>query len=548
MPLMIIAAVLVAALVAIIPGTARAAIAHLPGGATVSYRPITSPFAPQITPLDVAFTNLDYSGGPVMPSNTNYTIYWSPGGTADYPDEAPGHLGYAEGVDQYFTDLEHDSNLPQTNGGAGRQNVESVATQYNDADGNIAAYDSHFGGQIVDTHAYPVSGCAGAAICLTKAQMEDEIARVVHANNLPTDLTHMYFLITPPGVESCFDAAGSSCSAGSSVNSAYCAFHGNIGTQNPIIYSVDNWVTGNPGCDDGTHPNGTSDGVLQGGLSHEHNEAITDPFPNSAWTDFGNGSTGGENGDKCNHDAVVQSINQRTYWYQSEWSNFTGQCLARLPLTPMPVTASFGTTPTSPTTAQFTASTDAGEGAKYVWQFNDYPPPDSPQNYTEETDSPTITHEFPASGTYRVALTVMRADGMSRGVAHDVTLGPMPVPAPAEVAVTAPVAEGGGLAFARTGQAYGARAVRVSAQVTAPGPGTVTMRITTRRGSRTTTRCVAQQSFAASGPGVVTCQLGNTARQQLRRGRLAVRVNTTFVATDGATQTLSRLLTLPRRP
>ena len=60
-------------------------------------------------------------------------------------------------------------------------------------------------------------------------------------------------------------------------------------------------MTGNAGCDDGNHPNGTtSDGVLEGGLSHEHVESITDPEPNNAWTDFANGEpTGYEIGDKC---------------------------------------------------------------------------------------------------------------------------------------------------------------------------------------------------------------------------------------------------------
>ena len=56
-------------------------------------------------------------------------------------------------------------------------------------------------------------------------------------------------------------------------------------------------MTGNPLCDDGNHPNGTSDGALIGGLSHEHVESITDPEPNNAWTDWG--AETGEIGDKC---------------------------------------------------------------------------------------------------------------------------------------------------------------------------------------------------------------------------------------------------------
>ena len=596
---------------------ATAAIAHVPGGRTVSYTPVRSPFAPPIAPLDVAFNNLDYNGGPVMPSNTNYTIYWSPGGLGDYP------AGYADGVDQFFVDLAHDSTLPQTSGGAGRQNVESVATQYNDAAGNVAAYDSHFGGRIVDTAPYPASGCAGAATCLTDAQMKDEIARVVQANNLPADLTHQYFLITPSGVESCFDNAGSVCSAGSTLNPYYCAYHGNVGTENPIIFSVDNFVAGIQGCDDADpahHPNGVSDSLLQGGLTHEHNESITDPLPNSSWTDYGNGSTGGENGDKCNQIGVEQLINGRPYWYQSEWSNFTGQCLARLPLVPVPVTAEFTADRTSPTTADFTASTDAGPGAKYVWQFNDSPPPGLPQNLTVESDSPTITHEFPAPGTYTVALTVMRSDGMSRGTAHDVTLATAPTAAftaPGEATagtdvtfdaagstsvngdiatyrwvwgdgtpdgsgatpthqfasagtfqVTLTITDGIGLTNSTTRSitvapapvaaaglsvhsappVYGRRAVRIASAVETSGPGTVTLLVPTRRGNRSEVRCASSARAAGAQTVQVSCLLGARARAALRRGRLAVRVATTFTPDGGNPQTMSCIVTLTRRP
>jgi len=49
------------------------------------------------------------------------------------------------------------------------------------------------------------------------------------------------------------------------------------------------------------HINGPSDSALFGGLSHEHNESLTDPEPNNAWTDFGGSgeTTGYEIGDKC---------------------------------------------------------------------------------------------------------------------------------------------------------------------------------------------------------------------------------------------------------
>ncbi len=141
-------------------------------------------------------------------------------------------------------------------------------------------------------------------------------------------------------MEDCFEASGRECSAGSKTP-VYCAYHGNISLPEgaEIIYSNDPYVTGVEGCDDGNHPNGsTSDGVLVGGLSHEHNESTTDPEPNSAWTDFG--GFGGEIGDKCrtfearsefgaplgkaaNGAKYNQVIDGHFYWYQQEWSNQT---------------------------------------------------------------------------------------------------------------------------------------------------------------------------------------------------------------------------------
>jgi len=102
-------------------------------------------------------------------------------------------------------------------------------------------------------------------------------------------------------------------------------------------------VTGNPGCDDGEHPNNKpSDGALEGGLSHEHNESITDPELN-AWY----AASGAENGDKCrtfkeasefgtplgtapDGSRYNQVVNTRFYWYQQEWSNEGLQCKQRL--------------------------------------------------------------------------------------------------------------------------------------------------------------------------------------------------------------------------
>jgi len=203
---------LVGALVAAATGLgaspAPAVIVALPNGKSLSYQPLRG--AAAAAPLDASFSNLDYNGGPVMPSNTNYPVFWHPPGAPEYPPE------YESGLDQYFEDLAVDSGTST--------NVDSVSAQYNDAAGAFASYSSHFGGALLDTDPYPANGCMQAAICLTDAQLRAELTSFVKANHLPTGLEHEYFLLTPPTVDDCFTAAGKECSEG---------------TNRPIYYAYD---------------------------------------------------------------------------------------------------------------------------------------------------------------------------------------------------------------------------------------------------------------------------------------------------------------------
>ena len=270
---------------------------------------------------------VEYNGGPVMPSNTNYALYWDPSGAPAYP------AGYQTGLDRYFEDLSADS--------GGLQNTDSVLAQYKDAAGEFAAYNSHFGGALPDADPYPASGCSAASACLTDEQLRTELRKYVEAHALPADLQHEYFILTPPGVESCMETAGRSCSAGTT-RAAFCAYHGFIETaKGPIVYANDPYV-GGLDCDFGEeHPNGVADATIAGGLAHEHSESVTDPKLN-AWFDSG----GREVGDKCrtfkqaseygeplgkapDGSNYNQVISGDLYWYQQEWSNETGECSQR---------------------------------------------------------------------------------------------------------------------------------------------------------------------------------------------------------------------------
>src|SRR5215470_7155565 len=331
-----------------------------------------SPHA-SIVPLRGALSNvttadqMDYNGGALMPSNTDFLVFWSPGGLGAYgPGATPE---YVSGLERYFTDLAHDS--------GGHQNVDSVAAQYNDATGAHSSYQVSFGGGLLDTDPYPVSQCpvnAPVIECLTDAQIQQEL---------------------------------------------------------------DPFVTGNPGCDDNNHPNGPSDGALVGGLSHEHNESITDPIPNDAWT-AGAGPNHGvqtvhgfEVGDVCdgqmgtplglapNGAKFNQVINGHFYWYQEEWSNSTHSCLQRFTPTTAAPTAQFAVTAGTGLKLNLdaTGSTAPGGVAKYVWQFND-----SFGASTVIRTGPQVSHTFPAAGAYSVGLTVFATDGTSTGAGGIVTI------------------------------------------------------------------------------------------------------------------------------
>src|SRR5438128_1056314 len=95
--------------------TASAVVVRLANGTTVSYQQAPNaraPFARRMRARAGAgarvfdastFKNLEYNGGPVMPSNTNYAVYWDPKGGPAYPGD------YKSGLNRFFEDLAHDS-------------------------------------------------------------------------------------------------------------------------------------------------------------------------------------------------------------------------------------------------------------------------------------------------------------------------------------------------------------------------------------------------------------------------------------------------------
>jgi hypothetical protein len=380
------------------------------------------------TGLDRVFTNMDYNGGPLMPSNTDYMVLWSPGGLAAYPP------GFVSGLETFFTDLAHDS--------GGHQNVDSVSAQYNDLTGAFAQYQTTFGGALVDTDPYPAAQCpvnAPVTACITDPQIQAELENFVGSLGLKKDLSHEYFLLTPQHVETCFSndptMGFGGCSAGIVPRNlaAFCAYHQNTSVSPMLIYADDPFDATIPGCQRGNNPNASvSDAQIFGGLSHEQNESVTDPIPNDAWTNGAGPLQGSEVGDQCvgmfgtplgthNGAKFNQVINGHFYWFQEEWSNQTHSCLQRLTPSAARPHAKFTVTAGSGLTLNFDAHGSGAPGggvAEYVWQFND-----AFGAQTIEQTTPTISHTFPSAGAYSVGLTIMGKDGTSTGTGGIVTTG-----------------------------------------------------------------------------------------------------------------------------
>ena len=190
-------------------------------------------------------------------------------------------------------------------------------------------------GSYVDTHAYPASGCHDGVTpgnCITDAQLQAEISRVMTVNGWTPGLNKMFIVFTSTGEGSCTDGTSSSCAY-----TQYCAYHGYFGsTGTPSIYA--NMPYANPtycySSGSGQHdPSGDipSDANVNV-TSHEITEATTDPELN-AWWDPANGE---EIGDLCSWKfgtadwdggLANQMWNGHFYDLQLEYDNHTSSCV-----------------------------------------------------------------------------------------------------------------------------------------------------------------------------------------------------------------------------
>jgi hypothetical protein len=251
--------------------------------------------------------DLRYHRGRIIQSNTVHAVFW---GTFD--------TTYVQAIETYFDDVAAASGATD--------NVYSVATQYFDKRPHRPrrhiAYAVTHGADISDVSPYPRSGCSPGRTytnCLTDRQIQTELRKVAPVRGL----NNIYFVFLPPAVDTCIGAA--------CADRVFCAYHSAFHTRvGWIVYA--NQPFGNVhGCETNVlpQPNGAAVDNTLNLVSHEHNEAITDPIGNAWFNRFGD-----EQADICARrfgttapDGSNQTINAHPYQLQEEWGNASHDCL-----------------------------------------------------------------------------------------------------------------------------------------------------------------------------------------------------------------------------
>ena len=266
---------------------------------------------------------LYHMGGAVMgPTVTIYPIFWIP---------AKLQTGKAAAFPSNYEAVEVDMLYDYIGKGLG-----AIGTQYYQTVSGVTSFVQNKGGlnstYYVDTSAYPASGCKDAVTpgnCLTDAQIQAEVKKVVGVAKATGGLNQIFMVYTAPGEGSCFDSTNKACSY-----TSFCAYHSHyLNGKTPVIYA--NEPYGNTTyCQVSGAPSPNNDAAADAAAtssSHELTEAITDPLGNAWFTSQGN-----EIGDLCaykygtvNWDSgrANQMWNGRFYLLQTEYSNHTEQCL-----------------------------------------------------------------------------------------------------------------------------------------------------------------------------------------------------------------------------
>ncbi len=294
-----------------------------------------------------------YNGGPVMSAPSTYVIFWVPQ-SGKLQNGNPTSMSYdyqtiqdnlfelyqGHGIDnnntQYYSNCFPSSSIYAGGTDFDCNSLLKGSTYYIN---NTGGQTNGFGGLgmlkgvYTETSDYPASGCNDPATpgnCITDAQIQAEIHRVMTLRGWTGGLNTMFLLFTSSGEGSCIPTSnGPACAY-----TDYCAYHSyiNVGGK-AVIYGNEPYGDINVCQVPGTpSPNGDpAADTAATAASHELTEAITDPLLN-AWYD----SNGYEIGDKCAYNYGTNTwdsgqANQMWYGFffelQMEYDNHTGTCV-----------------------------------------------------------------------------------------------------------------------------------------------------------------------------------------------------------------------------
>jgi hypothetical protein len=520
---------------------------------------------------------LEYSSehGPVMLKTKVYPIFWAPSGH-------PFPAGYEATIERYLVDVAASSTA-----GNVATNDWSIPMQYTNLAKEHISETFEFGGSFLDMTEYPRTAEENCGAedptkatrpCINDAEIQAEIKADVTKREWPMDTEaapeDQYLLFTPPGVESCENNTGESCSYQSP--EGYCGYHSSFEAETGkwLIYSN---IPSIAGCASGQAPEGVNepasnaeraelDGTLDT-LNHELAESATDPLlKKRAWVN----PQGNEIGDMCTSPvaeavesvygtplggsfeaftAFNELIDSHAYYVQTLWSNAPTETPAVAGQPPAGCLQRMGPTPQfkapehlqAQLAATFNAESSYDAQApitQYEWNFGDGSP-------AVRSASPTVSHTFPTGGSFSVSLKVSDEKGEADAstetlrvqVANATTTTTMPTMptttttsttsllTPATTGAVAPRAArlAGKVAFVRGRIAL----VKLHCDAGAPCDGKIVLEIPARllrRKGRHRRRgmveiAVASYSMAAGASGTLRIRLGAKALYLLRTGR-----------------------------
>lgn len=415
-----------------------------------------------------------YLGGPVLHDPKAYAIFWEPAGTK-FP------TGYEPVIEGFMRAVE-------LSGSEELDNVFSVDLLYGDKT-EAGGYGWKFAGALKDTDALPprdTARCPEATTeevakeknggfglppsgepCITDEQLQTELKSFMAKEGLQPGLGDLYFVFTPPTVNSC--AGGEDASAECTTNS-YCAYHYDVASTSPhVVYANMPWGD-RLGCETPDQPNESAADDEINLMSHEGNEAITDPLGGEegeetiGWLAY----SGNEVADLCTTpffdpgfdlneeldayghllggkeatynsafelltigNAYNQVIDGGHYLLQREWSDAAKGCVARAPVP----TASFSMYSNPATvggTVSFNgaaSSPSAGTIESYRWEFGDG---------TTGTGE-VAEHVYTSTGEFVVRLEVTNNSGASAVDYQAITVKKTPTPEKEVTTVTTTV-------------------------------------------------------------------------------------------------------------